>query len=166
MSCVPSARRAPAARDPRMPLMHELRPQSRAPLDREEPLLGGEKARTLLRRLRDLNLSSGPIAIGRGRSASVAGCLSLDAPAESGVRYRVCFDDGSESVLELAWNQRDLALTLLGKARRKTLAVALSIDRQGRACARGLSARVAPESRDRRELEHFLRRVVRTILRA
>jgi hypothetical protein len=148
--------------------MHELRPVSEVSLDRDEPLLSPEKARTLLRRLRDLNLSTGPIAIGRGRTAIIGGCLSLDAPAENGVRYRVCLDDGSESVLELFWDEHDLALSLLDQApalAKRSLAVALSCDRQGRACARALAARVLPESRDRLELEHFLRRVLRTLLR-
>jgi hypothetical protein len=44
--------------------------------------------------------------------------------------------------------------------------VALRQDREGRAFARELGARVSPETCDRRELEHFLRRVVRTLFRA
>jgi hypothetical protein len=45
----------------------------------------------------------------------------------------------------------------------RALSVPVSCDRFGRACARAIGARVAPESTNERELEHFLRRVVRAL---
>ena len=84
------------------------------------------------------------------------------------MRYLLRLAGGSEGVLELSWRTTDLALNVsiqAGDATARSLAIPLSCDRKGRACARLLAARVSPESRDRRELEHFLRRVVRTLAR-
>lgn len=123
----------------------------------------GERIRTLLRRLRDLNLVSGPLALDGARSAELAGCLSLDAPVEQGVRYALV-EQGTRSVLELAWRAERFEIAIAGPgARPRRLALEASLDPQGRACVPFLRARVGPESRDRRELEHFLRRVVRTL---
>lgn len=133
-----------------------------------------EKARALLRKLRDLNLTSGPVAVGRRACVEFAGCLSLDAPVEKGVRYRVQQSDGTTGLLELAWNEGALSvaagelspmlpLDRLPPMRR--LEVPVTRDRQGRACAPKLGARVDPESCDTRALEHFLRRVVKTMFR-
>jgi len=136
--------------------------------------LTGEKARALLRKLRDLNLSSGPVAVGRRACVELAGCLSLDAPVEQGVRYRVQQGDGTTCLLELAWSGSALSLAAgeLGQVLpldrqppRKRLEVSVTCDRRGRACAPKLGARVDPESSDTRELEHFLRRVVKTMFR-
>jgi hypothetical protein len=136
--------------------------------------LTGEKARALLRKLRDLNLTSGPVAVGRRAWVELAGCLSLDAPVEKGVRYRVQLDDGTAGLLELAWNEGALSvaagelgpvLPLDRLAPMKRLDVPVICDRKGRACAQVLGARVDPESCDTRELEHFLRRVVKTMFR-
>jgi hypothetical protein len=123
------------------------------------------QARLLLRKLRDLNLDHGPIAITRQRRATLAGCSSLDAPAESGVRYRVRFSDGSHGLLELAGATDGLHIRLEGAVpdSPRSLGVRLSRDRQGRICAPALAARVTLRDGDRRELEHFLRRVVRTL---
>lgn len=149
---------------------------------RSQPI-SGDKARTLLRRLRDLNLSTGPIAVRRGFTARLAGCSSLDAPAESGVRYRVRADGSSESVMELAWTEGGLELALVhsalwneprelvsarfGASAIPTVArmrVEVTCDRHGRACVKALGARVSPSSTDERQLEHFLRRALRTLL--
>jgi hypothetical protein len=130
--------------------------------------LSADKARALLRKLRDLNLSTGPVAITRDLAVFVGGCLSLDFPAESGVRYRVRTTDGREGSLEISWGQRGLEIATAGPqpfAPRGSLRIALREDRRGRAYARELGARVFPESCDRRELEHFLRRIVRTVFR-
>lgn len=131
------------------------------------PTLPSDKARLLLRRLRDLNLNAGPVAVTRGLGVVFAGCSSLDGPAESGVRYRLRRTDGTEDVLEIGWRDALLCLSLEGAPSGGTreLAVAVTCDRKGRACARRIGARVAPESTNHRELEHFLRRVVRTICR-
>jgi len=123
--------------------------------------LTAAKARALLRKLRDLNLTSGPVAVGRRACVQLAGCLSLDAPIEKGVRYRVLQSDGTLCLLELAWNGSALNLA----AGEQRLEVPVTCDRRGRACAPKLGARVDPESCDTRELEHFLRRVVKTMFR-
>ena len=136
--------------------------------------LPGEKARALLRKLRDLNLTSGPVAVGRRACVEIAGCLSLDAPVEKGVRYRVQRNDGTSGLLEIAWHEGALRIATgelgpvlpperLEPMRRMEFAV--TCDRKGRACAQVLGARVDPESCDTRELEHFLRRVVKTMFR-
>ena len=132
------------------------------------PKLTADKARTLLRRLRDLNLSSGPVAVTRRRNVTLVGCLSLDAPAEKGVHYRVRSSDGNESLLEILWGPGGLELSAhdaRSSTALRSLQVAVTCDSLGRACVSALGARVQPESTDRRELEHFLRRVVRTLFR-
>ena len=70
-------------------------------IDLAHRTLSQDKARTLLRKLRDRNLSAGPIAVGPRARVVLAGCLSTDAPAEGGVRYLVRLDDGSEGHLEI-----------------------------------------------------------------
>lgn len=129
--------------------------------------LAGDCARTLLRRLRDLNLSAGPIAITREVRVVIAGCLSLDGPAESGVRYLVRSQGGQEQQIEICWTGSNLALALSGVSSGvcRTLNVPVVCDRLGRACAPSIAARVAPDSTDPRALEHFLRRVVRALVR-
>lgn len=130
--------------------------------------LSSDKARTLLRKLRDLNLFAGPVAVTRDLEVMIAGCLSLDGPAESGVRYRLRTRDGAEGQMEISWDDSSLELSAIGPQQRmqkKCLRVRLSCDRNGRAFARELGARVSPDSCDERELEHFLRRVVRTLFK-
>lgn len=131
------------------------------------PTLPSGQARTLLRRLRDLNLNAGPVAVTRDLWVVIAGCLSLDGPAETGVRYLVRLSDGRESLLEIGWRDAQLQLSLVGgsAADRREVSAKVTCDRRGRACVRGIGARVTPESTDQRELEHFLRRVVRSMVR-
>lgn len=129
--------------------------------------LTADRARTLLRRLRDLNLSAGPFALTREAWITICGCLSLDGPAESGVRYRLRRVDGAEQTLELAWNHSGLSVSVVGPSRgeRRDVRVAIGCDVEGRACVPVFAARVRPETTDSRELEHFLRRVVRSVAR-
>lgn len=129
--------------------------------------LTSDRARTLLRRLRDLNLFAGPVAITREIAVSVAGCLSVDRPAESGIRYRLRDSIGLESTLEIEWTGAELALALEPHTRgkRRELRVDLRCDPSGYAFASSIGARVQPENATARELEHFLRRVVRAISR-
>lgn len=138
-----------------------------SPLGALPPLLSADRARTLLRRLRDLNLVAGPVALSRGAYVSIAGCLSLDGPAEAGVRYLLRFVDGTERTLEIGWNGIGLVMSVLGPGSSdlRTLRVPVSCDADGRACAPAIGARVTPDTTNRRELEHFLRRVVRSIAR-
>src|SRR5262245_3953636 len=106
-------------------------------------------ARTLLRKLRDLNLSAGPIAITRRAQVALCGCLSLDGPAEHGVRYRVRTSDGREGTLEIQGHASGLALSWSAPpAGSRTLRVEMTRDRLGRACSRDLGARVSPETCD------------------
>ena len=128
-------------------------------LDLAHRYLSEDKARTLLRRLRDLNLTSDPIALDARARVALRGCVSSDEPAETGVRYRVHFDDGREELLEIRSRREGFEVRLPGHR----LDVQVTCDRQGRACARAAGARVAPETNDARELEHFLRRIVRAV---
>lgn len=156
----------------RIPVPHYLIPQpdefdSVTPTGSTLALLSADRARTLLRRLRDLNLVAGPVALSRDAVVSIAGCLSLDAPAEAGVRYLLRSVDGSERTLEIGWNGAGLVMSVLGPAAAdlRTLRVPVGCDDAGRACIPSIGARVRPDTTDRRELEHFLRRVVRAIAR-
>jgi hypothetical protein len=125
--------------------------------------LPSDSARTLLRRLRDLNLRAGPIALSSGVACLILGCLSKDAPAESGVRYLLRGLDGREQTLVIGWGDSALSLELVdaisGLGRRTSVPVVC--DSIGRACLPAIGARVRPDSTDPRELEHFLRRLVR-----
>jgi hypothetical protein len=128
--------------------------------------LSEDRTRTLLRKLRDLNLTAGPIAVARGACVALAGCASTDAPAEGGVRYRLKLADGSDGVLEIRGGSEGLELSLSGprgESSARSLRVPVTSDRSGRACAPSLGARVAPETHDARELEHFMRRIVRAL---
>ena len=60
-------------------------------------------ARRLLRRLRDLNLGDGSVALKNGDKVRITGCSSLDHPVEGGVRYRLSFSSGETEVVELQW---------------------------------------------------------------
>ncbi len=163
--------RPPAARAFAWPTVpSHLRPQPRKPdpvnpTGLSQPSLTSERARTLLRRLRDLNLVAGPVALTREAWVSIAGCLSLDGPAEAGVRYLLRHVDGRERTLEIGWNGTGLVVSILGPGRddRRDLRVPVGCDASGRACIPAIGARVRPDSNDPRELEHFLRRVVRAV---
>jgi hypothetical protein len=135
-------------------------------IDLSHRVLAQDQTRALLRKLRDLNLTAGPIAVTSWARVALAGCTSTDVPAENGVRYRMRLADGSDGTLEIQGRPEGLEISLLGRGEGSTerrLLVSVTCDRAGRACARQLGARVAPETRDPRALEHFLRRIVRSI---
>ena len=132
--------------------------------DIDAPTLPADKARTLLRRLRDLNLVCGPVAITHELGVIVSGCLTLDTPAEAGVGYRLRDLHGREGRLDVLWSADRLDVAVSGIAD-KHLSVRLSSDRLGRACAPAIGGRVRPETTSTLELEHFLRRVLRAALR-
>jgi hypothetical protein len=98
----------------------------------------------------------------------VAGCLSMDGPAENGVRYLLRGVGGRDGLLEIGWADGALCLSMSpamsGPIRARSFVV--TCDQKGRACVPLLGARVDPESRDPRELEHFLRRMVRALSRS
>lgn len=130
--------------------------------------LSGDKARGLLRRLRDLNWSSGPVALTRSSHVRLQGCASLDSPVEQGVRYRVHNPQGHSALVEIQWNGSALqlmAFELNTQLPARQLQVPMICDRKGRICAKGIGARVSLENCKHRELEHFLRRVVRSLWR-
>jgi hypothetical protein len=135
-------------------------------IDLAHRFLSEEKTRALLRKLRDLNLTAGPIALTRGSRVALAGCVSTDDPAESGVRYRMRFESGKDGLLEIRGGPEGLEVQVFGAEPDRRLAVRITCDRLGRACARPLGARVMPETNDARELEHFLRRLVRAVFAA
>ena len=138
-------------------------------IDLSHRTMSQDKARTLLRKLRDLNLSAGPIAVTRRARVALAGCLSTDAPAEGGVRYLVRLEDGAEAFLEIRGSSTGLDLELTRRdpaAESRLVHAEMTCDRAGRACSRSLAARVSPETCDARELEHFLRRIVRVLFRS
>ncbi len=132
-------------------------------LDLAHRSLSEDKARTLLRKLRDLNLTSDPIALDARARVSLRGCVSSDEPAESGVRYRMRFDDGADGILEIRADSGVLEVALRAARADRRITLPVSCDRLGRACVRQVGARVAPETSEARELEHFLRRIVRAL---
>ncbi len=135
-------------------------------LDFAHRYLSEEKTRALLRKLRDLNLSAGPIALTSRARVALAGCASTDVPAESGVCYRMRFEDGRDGTLEIRASEGGIDVRLSEASAERRLALPFTCDRQGRACARSIGARVTPETCDPRELEHFLRRIVRAVFAA
>jgi len=121
-------------------------------------------ARCLLRKLRDLNLADARISIQAGVDVAIRGCLSLDAPVERGVRYRLQ-DQGGERILTLAMCEGGLEIQLSGTGGRR-LEIELFLDGAGRAAAPELGARLNVDENDPRAYEHFLRRVVRGVYAA
>jgi hypothetical protein len=123
--------------------------------------------RSLLRRLRDLNLSARNVLVRGGLAVSLDGCLSLDRPVEQGVSYRLLVAENGERVLSLEWSEGELAIRLEGSDRGdRVLSAHFALDERGRAFSRELRARLDLERLEPRELEHFMRRVVRSALRA
>lgn len=121
--------------------------------------------RCLLSKLRDLNLSGHRVALDGGRWVSVEGCTSLDASAEVGVRYLLALADGSQNTLALRWREGKLDLDLRdpsGSVPGRSLRVDVAIDGPTTS-SRALSTRVRPEAARARDLEHVLRRIVRSV---
>lgn len=138
---------------------------------RLEHKLNAGQARELLRQFRDLNLGPCGIEIAPQERVEVRGCMSLDHPVESGVRYHIVGVDGSEQMLRIAWNGSHLQLTLRnGLAPDAPVALELDADlgcdRFGRVASTRLGARLDPVAPVERELEHFLRRIVRAVYAA
>jgi hypothetical protein len=125
-------------------------------------------ARELLRRLRDRNLAARRVAVRADLCVSFAGCTSIDAPAEGGVRYRLGVEPARELELELELGSAadgGLAIRLRepgGRPSGPALRVDLGLDAARRVVSRALGARIDVETAGERELDHFLRRVVRT----
>ena len=122
--------------------------------------------RSLLRRLRDLNPSIRNLAVRRDLAVSVDGCLSLDRPVEQGVAYRLRSVGDGEQVLQLAWSGGELSIRLEGATREpQVLCARFTVDEHGRAISPELRARLDLDHLEPRDLEHFMRRVVRSAFR-
>ncbi|MFT7671375.1 MAG: hypothetical protein ACI8X5_004093 [Planctomycetota bacterium] len=125
-----------------------------------------EQARKLLRSFRDLNLGPCGIEVGDNERVTVAGCLSLDHPVELGVRYSLREDDGIERVLGIQWSAGHLTIQLTAgsaydSALDQEFEVKLGCDGLGRISAPDLGARLNLTSSEAKDIEHFLRRIVR-----
>ena len=130
--------------------------------------VNSEQVRLLLQRFRDLNLGPCGIDVAQGSRVVIEGCLSLDHPVELGVRYGVRDEAGRGRVLNIAWDQTQLDISLSDddtpQARLvEHLDVDLETDDHGRLAAPELGARLNLESSDARDVEHFLRRIVRAV---
>lgn len=134
--------------------------------------LSERDARTLLQKLRDLNLLGCAIEVGACERVRLEGCLSLDAPVERGVRYRLRRGDGRTEVLSLAFSAGRLWLARAAECMehadesRAGFGAEAFADRFGRVAVPELGARIDLGFLAPRELEHFLRRVVRSSFRA
>ena len=134
-------------------------PQPRGGAPRSLP---AERARTLLRKLRDLDLRARRVEVHGGLLVRIDGCLSADVPVEDAVRYRLAVLGGGERVLGIRWREGELELELSGEGGPRLRRIELLLDDAGRAAAPAIGARMDPDSASRREVEHFLRRLLRS----
>lgn len=123
------------------------------------------RVRTLLRRLRDLNLAA-RIAVRPGCSVSLAGCTSIDAPVEQGVRYRLLDPSGGEATLGLRPGPSGIQVWLRDASGERVLEVPCVQDDLGRTALPRLAARVPDGATDPRAYARVLRRVVRQLYAA
>lgn len=135
-----------------------------------QPAATAEAVRALLRMLRDLNLTSSTVAIAKELCVCVDGCLSVDSPALTPLRYRLRLSNGLERVLRVEQPSED-ALTLVladaqGCVDGQAVQVPLRRDERERITAPTIGARLRLVDASAREVEHFLRRVVRGAFRA
>ena len=131
--------------------------------------LPAASARNLLRHLRDLNLTAERVEIDPGRSVYVEGCMSLDAPVERSLLYRLRSAKHGERALAIRWDAGALQLSLgpaAGGPAEHERTVELYAQDGHWATAPALRARVDLESSEPRQLEHFLRRLVRGVFAA
>lgn len=123
-----------------------------------------QRARALLRILRDLNLSDERIALTAERSVRIVGCRSLDESADRALVYRLrcgaleydlelSLEEGAEVCIRLVPHGRS---GVTGERRVKLIGGAA-----GPLTAPDLRARLDPDLALVKEATHFLRRVVR-----
>jgi hypothetical protein len=123
-----------------------------------------QRARALLRILRDLNLSGERIALTASTSVRIVGCRSLDESADRALVYRVRYgevehdleislEDGAEVCIRLT--------PLGGSGATGERRVKLVGGAEGPLTAPDLLARMDPDLVLEKEAAHFLRRVVR-----
>lgn len=133
----------------------------------DDSRLNDRDARALLQRLRDLNLGACAIDVSLQERVRLEGCLSADAPVERGVHYRLRRSDGRAEVLSLECRAGRISIArgsdFHGRENQTTseLTTEIFADRFGRVAVPELGARLDLWSIEVRELEHFLRRLVR-----
>lgn len=130
--------------------------------------ISAEQVRGLLRRFRDLNLGPCGIEVASNARVTVAGCLSLDHPVERGVRYSLHEPNGAQRVLGIRWVENHLVIQLLTNDAHdaplhEELDVQLDCDGLGRIAAPVLGARLHLRDSEAKDVEHFLRRIVRAV---
>lgn len=128
------------------------------------PRLPANRVRELLRRLRDLDLHAPRTSLSGGGRVQIDGCLSRDAPVETSLRYLIHVQGEPDHVLEISGEEGRLELEVRERGASdviRRVTCPLLTDPEGRATIPGIRARVHAESTDARELEHFLRRLVR-----
>jgi len=130
------------------------------------PALTSALARSVLRKLRDVDLRTSGLRVDAGPAIRLEGCLTPDAPVEEGLSYRLVLGDGSDARLDLAWRGGALEVRLDADGHARVRRIELVQAEDGRATAPGIRARMHPDANDRREVERFLRRVVRAAFAA
>jgi hypothetical protein len=136
-------------------------PSPTAPARRDLP---ESRVRSLLRRLRDLNLRGAEVAVARGATVRIDGCLSVDDPVETELRYRLRPCAGEPALLNVAAESgaiRMVVSDLAGLSVQRARRVPVFADAEDRATAPCIAARMDLERADARQAEHFLRRLVR-----
>ena len=129
--------------------------------------LNAALARDVLRRLRDMSIGPCAIEVTPHERVELAGCTSRHEPVERGVRFELGRGDGRRELLTLGWRNGTLDVQIGGAAGRfgapaRRFFVELACDRHGRIVAPAIRARLDPRHPAPRELEHFLRRLVRS----
>ena len=125
------------------------------------------ETRRILRSLRDLNLVGTRLEVRAGEAVSIHGCVSMDSPVEQGVRYKLRMSGGEDAVLRIRADENQLRLSLDGEdVETRELVTRLECRNGAIAECPELSARLEFEELKPRDLEHFLRRIVRGLLAA
>ena len=125
------------------------------------------RARTLLAKLRDLDLRTARISIATGLDVALDGCSTPDVSAGRPLHYRLSSCRGDARLvlrLEdgcLVVERRDAEGRALGRRE-----VRLRGGGSGLVTVPEISARIDPERAGPREVERFLRRVVRSAFAA
>lgn len=139
----------------------------RAPADAfgaETPAPPLSRVRALLAKIRDLDLHASRIAVATGLNVSLLGCSTPDSAAGRPLRYRLSSCHGDEQ-LELRQRGSTLEIDRLNTEGQcvDTRLVALTGGDQGTLTAAEISARIDPEQAGPRDVERFLRRIVRSV---
>lgn len=122
------------------------------------------RVRLVIAKLRDVNLRDETIALDGDRSVQIGGCLSLDQPAERCLRYRLVRDGREAQSLEIVLRER--CLWVERRSAQRELLFESELDflgsEAGELVCPQLRIRIDPEAAGAREIEHLLRRLVRS----